>query len=339
MNKEKIITIQKNKFNKPNVIINIINQKNLSLKSKKVYNLLIKKLMQKNDKEFVSQTINTSYSELARELNTTKHNDIKDILDELQGFKITFEHLLKNEPHKANSILMSEYLVEKKTQNGLIISFPIFLTKELLKHKKKYAKLDLIELNNLKFTYSITLYEMFMSSLCNHSKQLKNFTEIELRKRFGLNDKYKNINDFNKNVIKKSIEDINKNMNIHIELLKVDKPTKTNEVKERTYKFFIRSKADKNMGINQFKYFLDFCDETIVYQYGPHQYYFGLDIESNKRRWFRKKSSRKTTESMADNIWSELYKEFQVNVDNFFNKYNIEPYIVEDYLENIGKSN
>ena len=42
---------------------------------------------------------------------------------------------------------------------------------------------------------------------------------------------------------------------------------------------------------------------------------------------------------MADNIWSELYKEFQVNVDNFFNKYNIEPYIVEDYLENIGKSN
>ena len=141
---DKILFQEENKLNKPNVLINIISQKSLSLKSKKVYNLFIRKLLDQNVEDFNTRTISTSVSEITRELGIQNRKEIRGVLEELRKQLITFEHTIDDKAHIVSTGLISGYALEKRGRESLKIFFDEKLTQEILKYNNRYTKLDLV---------------------------------------------------------------------------------------------------------------------------------------------------------------------------------------------------
>ncbi|RYA22161.1 hypothetical protein CRU96_14580, partial [Malaciobacter halophilus] len=66
--KQEIIVYQEiNKFNKPNVLIDIGISNQLTLKEKKVYNIFLRQLLDQNIEEYQKNKISTTVTDLCRE--------------------------------------------------------------------------------------------------------------------------------------------------------------------------------------------------------------------------------------------------------------------------------
>ena len=343
---DKVLFQEENKLNKPNILINIIHQKSLSIKPKKVYNLFIRKLLDQNVEDFNTRTISTSVSEITRELGVQNRKEIRGVLEDLRKQLIVFEHTIDDKAYIVSTGLISGYAIEKKGRESLKIFFDEKLTQEILKYNNRYTKLDLIEMNNLQVSHSLSLYELFKSKLYIYRFQNQDYTEKKLREKLGLINEYDNIKDFNQKVIRKAIADINKNTLLKVELLKILRPnTKANPKDERLYKFKLTQDVSKLIKPAQFRDFLKSRGQTISHKIRAHTYTLELEeiTDSNYRKfenkteeelyenkvWLRA-SGDMTTREISFRIWSELFNSFLKDQDKFLEDHDLD---IEDFIE------
>ena len=328
----KIIFQEENKFNKPNILIHIVNQRSLSLKSKRIYNIFLRHLLDQNEEAYSTRFIEITISHLLKELGVEHRAEMEELLNELQTQVISFDHKIKESVKVVSTQLIQDYYIDKKNQHSIKVYFSEFLTKEIIKYNDKYTKLDLIEYNNIKVSHALTLYELFKSKICKFKVQFQNYTELELRKKLGLEDTYTDIKTFNQDVIRKSIKDINKSLSLRVELLKIHRAnTKDNPTQDRIYKFRIKQDLSKLIYFTQFRNLLrkDIrISEPIAYKLGAHTYELQSDNtmlmnDKNHKKYWLRESGQKTTTLISKKIWAALYSEFTKDFTRFIKKYDL----------------
>lgn len=317
----KIIFQETNKFNKPNVLINVVKSKDLSLKDKKVYNVLLRLLLDQDLRDFQTSTIKTTISQICYMLNIKNRNDINDCLNKLEDTKIVFDHLIDNEEVQTSTRLITSNSVYKKNENSVIIEFSQLLTKEILINYQRYTKLDLIEMNNLKVGHSLTLYELIKSKLYKYKYQYQNYTEQELRKYLNLEDKYLNIKQFNQMVIRKSIKDINDHTELDLTLLKISKKDNVRvyhlQVKYESFSISLSTFRDtmRYLVKNKFQQ-ITFKWRKNIYSL-EEQMDFGTEKHIGRIYWLNNETGKTISTDLADIVWEELFTKYRTNLMNF----------------------
>jgi plasmid replication initiation protein len=331
MEQEVILFQETNKFNKPNIMINIVKSKELTTKDKKVYNILLRQLLGQELKDYQTNMIKTTITQICRELNIKNRNDIHSILDKLEDTRIEFLHLIDNEEYQTKTRLITSNSIHKKNEDSVVIEFSQHITNELLKHYNLYTKLDLIEMNKLSKTHSLTLYELFKSKLFKYPYQYQNYSEKELREILSLNDKYSLFKDFNRYVIKDSIKDINDNTNINIYLLSFKKDKHTNE---RIFKFYIEQDKSYTLSFTRFKNIiknLAISKNNIKYKIKSQIYELSKTLEGgDKILWWNYKSLKIISNDLAKKIWEQMFQEYNKGPLDFLEKLKID---IEDFIE------
>ena len=318
----KIIFQEDSKFNKPNILINVVKSKELSLKDKKIYNVLLRKLIDQDLIDYQSNTVNTSISQIAYELGIQNRNDIHESLNTLRNTDINFDHI-DNNGNMINwdtSMIVSKG-VYHKNEDSVVIEFSKILTNEILLHHKRYTKLDLIEMNNLKVGHSLTLYELIKSKLYKYKYQYQNYTEEELREYLNLKEKYQNIKQFNQMVVKKMIIDINDNTELDLTLLKQSKKGNV-----RTYHFQVKYE-DLNISIKDFKNTVRHLKKehfkNITFKHLSKTYELEVNSDYGNEKdivnlyWINQKNDKTISTDLADFIWDEMYKQYREDTFNF----------------------
>ncbi len=212
---DSLIYQEPNKLNKPHILVKIAQDRALTARDKKIYNIFIRELLVLNPVDFKNNEIRLSLTKISNILGITTLNDLYSSIEKLMKTIITFE----DNDLRTRAVMISSY--DKPLEimkldddieynpHSLVIRFDTKLTMKILEYADKYAKIDLNDINRLKISHAITLYEIFIKSLGKYSQQKINISERELRKYLHLNDKYKDIKDFTKSVIKKSVEELN----------------------------------------------------------------------------------------------------------------------------------
>ena len=234
MNKEKwleknqdknvILFQEDNKIYKPSHMIKQVYSNALTTNQKKIYNFLVKELLKSSISVLDNNKIRVRRKDIEDFLQIKKYKELYIDLDKLIKTIITIE-----EPDLvARSGLISGYIMpkdkyDKEADNQHIqIEFNSKLTETF--HKiERYIKMDIEELQALNNTHAITLYEIFKRQMNGHSTLCKlNLTTNELRKYLNISDKnYSSATDFNRYVIKKAIDEINKKTSISVEYKRV----------------------------------------------------------------------------------------------------------------------
>lgn len=332
MEQEVILFQETNKFNKPNIMINIVKSKELTTKDKKVYNILLRQLLGQELKDYQINMIKTTITQICRELNIKNRNDIHSILDKLEDTRIEFLHLIDNEEYQTKTRLITSNSIHKKNEDSVVIEFSQHITNELLKHYNLYTKLDLIEMNKLSKTHSLTLYELFKSKLFKYPYQYQNYRESELREILSLNDKYSLFKDFNRYVVKDSIKDINNNTTLEITLLssKIDK-----KINERVFKFFIKQDHSYTLSFTRFKNIIRniaIKRNNVIYKIKSQSYSLDLTLENDKKPlWTNTKTLKIVDREQGIKIWEELFNQFNKGPLDFLEKLNIDIDIFTEY--------
>jgi len=323
MEQEIIVFQEVDKFNKPNILINIIKNNSLTTRDKKIYNVLLRKLINQNRNEYQKNEITTSITQISRELNIQNRNEIKETLEKIRTTTLKFNHLIGKKEYKTNFPLLSSISIGVGCLDSLIIRFDTGLCNEILKYTKKYTKIDLIEMNKLKKMYSLPLYELFKSKIVSFPYQPQNYTETELRNYLTLHDKYKDIKVFNRDVIKGSIEDINENTNLEITLIsnKIDKKNGN-----RIYKFFIKQDLTYTINLTRFKNILKNITTnrtSIKYKIKKSIYILDLSLEYNKVLWLDK-DLKPLEREMGIKIYEDMFLKYKNNPIDFLESLNID---------------
>ena len=140
-----------------------------------------------NLKQFKTNAINLSVTKISNLLDVTTRTELYKSLNKLRNTDIAFE----DEATKTFAKMISSYTRPKNNKNeNLTIRFDTDLSDTILRFGDRYAKLDLSDINSLKITHAITLYELFIRSLGTYRSQKLHYTEQELRKYLHLQDKY-----------------------------------------------------------------------------------------------------------------------------------------------------
>lgn len=208
---------------KPSHIIKKIYSNGLTQNQKKLHNLLLRELFQNDKNVLNSNVIKIKRKNILEFLGVKKYNELELDLSKLTRTLITLEEEIDGKIYRTRAGLISSYTMPKDLFNNedeqnhnITIRFDTKLTETF--HKiKRYIKIDINELQALKNTHSITLYEIFKRQLNNHSTAVKiNFSEDDLKKYLNIEKKYKISYEFHKFVIKKVIKEINRNTNITV---------------------------------------------------------------------------------------------------------------------------
>lgn len=289
---ESIIKQEPKKFNKPNLMIKIAQDRSLTARDKKIYNIFIRELLSLNLQEFKNNEITLSISKLSKLLGVKYRNDLYESIENLMKTMITFEdeNIQKRGTFlKTRAVMISSYTRPIETlldydendeysNENLIIRFDTKLTKTILRYADKYAKLDLTDINSLKVSHAITLYEIFVRSLGIRSYQKVHYTEQELRKYLHLNDKYENTSEFNRTVIKKSIDEINKKTKLSISYKR-----EKNSNKENVYKFEVNQ--DYRFSFNKFKKTIIEHYRDFSFRYKNNEYIITRDLDDKNAKY------------------------------------------------------
>jgi len=313
---EPVLKQELEKFNKPHILIKIALDKALTARDKKIYNIFIRELLMLNFKQFKTNAINLSITKISQLLDVSTRTELYKSIDKLRNTDITFE----DDASKTFAKMISSYTRPKNNhKDSLRISFDTDLTDTILKYGDRYAKLDLADINSLKITHSITIYELFIRSLGTYTKQKLHYTEQELRKYLHLQDKYLDIKLFNQKVVKNSIAELNKKTKLKVTYKRV----KENDI--NIYKFHIKQELVYNF--NKFKktilsneYYQD-----IVFKYKNTSYTFNKDLGDNKPQYliFNAKKDRTIERDKAEVIWSYMYELLNKDDKEFIYKFVI----------------
>lgn len=323
-NKDTSIILQEpSKVNKPHILVKIGLNKDLNARAKKVYNLLVRKLLTLNLEEYSTNVINTNVRELSNLLKTTSVNDLYLSLNELLDCTMTFQEkylkeeeeevIIDNSTKRRNQSTTSVKLVSSITRNdiddNIVIRFDTYLTSKILEYSDRYAKLDLEDLNALKNTYAITLYEIFIKALAQFEHKTIVMSEKDLRHFLNVKNKYENIKTFNQYVINKAIEEINKKTKISVTFKreKIDN--------KHIYKF----EANQNyiVSFKKFKKALElyFVDREFIYK--KNSYMIMKILEQEKYLLCSALTMKTSTTTKTKEIYEYLYSLYLSNVKFF----------------------
>lgn len=310
---ESLVFQEPSKFNKPHILIKIGLSKDLNARAKKVYNVLVRKLISQNLVSYKTNEIQTTVSELSKLLNTSAINELYLSLEELKNCGLIFEEkyiseeedtiLFKNEGRKRNLSITHTNLVSSITRNTLndniVIRFDTYLTSKIIEFSDRYAKLDLEDLNNMKNTYAISLYEICIKSLCAFEHRALIMTEQDLRLFLNVQNKYLDFRLFNQCVINKACDEINKKTKISISV----KREKIDGI--NTYRFELNQ--SNTTTFKRFKEYVErkFCD--IEFRYRGNSYMI-MKLEDKDKYLICSALTFKTKQtSKAKEIWEFLY--------------------------------
>ncbi len=310
---EPILKQELEKFNKPHILVKIALDKSLTARDKKIYNIFIRELLMLNLKQFKTNAINLSVTKISQLLDVTTRTELYKSLDKLRNTDIAFE----DEASKTFAKMISSYTRPKNNQqDSLRVLFDTDLTDTILRYSDRYAKLDISDINSLKITHSITLYELFIRSLGTFQNQKLHYTEQELRKYLHLQDKYIDIKLFNQKVVKNSIAELNQKTKLKVTYKRV----KENDI--NIYKFHIKQELVYNF--NKFKksilsneYYQD-----IVFKYNNISYSFYKDLEDKKPQYLivNARTDKTIVREKAEEIWTYMYELLNKNDKEFIYK-------------------
>lgn len=198
-------------FNKPSHLIKQVYDNSLTINQKKLYNLLLRKLLD-NKKEILEvNEIIIKRKDINEFLEIKKYHNLEQDLTRLQKTII----IIDDKEHYTKSVLISSFTMPKDLHNkiggqNIIIRFDTKLT-QTFRDIAKYVKLPMEELQALNNTHSITLYEIFKRQLNKHSSKCKlNLSEQQLRDYLNIDkDKYPKPSDFKRYVVDRPINEIN----------------------------------------------------------------------------------------------------------------------------------
>lgn len=196
---------------------------------------LISKI-EKNDKELNQVTINLKeYCNIAGlEYSGGVISYIKNNIQELSNKSWWFDNI------DGSSTLFR--WIDTVSLNGETIKITLSKSLEpyLIELKQNFSKYELINILALRGKYTIRLYELFKSYSWNGVWRVE---VEELRKIINCN-KYKEFKEFNRNVLKYSIEEINKHTDLNINYKTIREGKFINEIE-----FLIKEKEGYQMSI------------------------------------------------------------------------------------------
>lgn len=334
---EAILKQEHGRLNKPHLLIKISQNRELTARDKKVYNIFLRELLNQNLKEIKTNEIRLSISQVSKLLGVTTRNKLYDSIENLMNTIITFEEDYTQDwsekmPKlmKTRAVMISSYsrpvesLLEydnedPKDNNNLVIRFDTRLTSKIIEHHKYYAKLDLLDLTALKVSHSLTLYELFITALGKNTYQKKNLTEEQIRGYLHLKDKYHELKEFNNKVIKKSINEINKKTKITVSY------ERTKENKINIYRFKIN--LDIKHTFNRFR-------ATIInnevyrnnrLKYKNVEYVLTKDMDDKKAQYLitNARTYKTIQKEKAEEIWGFMYELLSKDSTEFAYKFII----------------
>jgi len=318
---EPIIKQELEKFNKPHILVKIALNKALTARDKKIYNIFVRELLMLNLRQFKNNEISLSISKISQILGISTRTELYKSIEKLRNTDITFE----GNASKTFSKMISSYTrpshnnsKEYKSEN-LTIRFDTKLTETILRYADKYAKLDLSDINSLRISHSITLYELFIRGLGTRNYQKQHYTEQELRKYLHLVDKYLDIKLFNQKVVKNSINELNEKTHLTVKYKRV----KQNSI--NIYKFEVKQEIQYNF--NKFKRTIldNVCYRNITFRYKNNEYTFSKDLNDKKPQYLIINTNTDKTlyREKAEEIWSFMYKLLCENIEEFVYRFII----------------
>jgi len=311
---EPILKQEIEKFNKPHILVKIALDKALTTRDKKIYNIFIRELLMLNLKQFKTNVINLSITKISQLLGVTTRTELYKSLDKLRNTDISFE----NEAIITFPKMISSYTRAKNNQkDSLRILFDTDLTDTILKYGNRYAKLDIADINSLKITHSITLYELFIRSLGTYTNQKLHYTEQELRKYLHLQDKYLDIKLFNQKVVKNSIFELNNKTKLKVTYKRV----KENDI--NIYKFHIKQELVYNFSKFKKTILSNEYYQDIVFKYKNTSYAFYKDLEDKKPQYLivNARTDKTIVREKAEEIWTYMYELLNKSDKEFIYKF------------------
>lgn len=212
---EKLYTVQSNDF------IRRTMYSHFSINDLRIFKLIISKVNY-NDSLFNDFYILT-YQELEKigvKANKNRYETVSDSLKKLAAFYV--KYYSKEHDADVEVGLIENKFIYKRNTGKIMVSIHNDLKPFLLDLKKEYTTYEVENLSGLKSIYSIKTYEL-LKSFSNETKNEVNTyrTSVE-RFRYYLElkeDDYPRYSNFKQRIIKKTIEDINKNTDINISLI------------------------------------------------------------------------------------------------------------------------
>lgn len=229
-----LINQEHNIFNKPSLLVNLAHNLDISVNALKIYNFIVRELFKKDIKQ--NSCVITSYSAIAKYLGYEgkySNDKILENLNELIDCKIHTKVFNKNrndwEDNLITHILSS--IRYNKAEQKLFCYIDLELRNLILKYHQTFAKLDLVEMKTIKSRHSLKFYELFKDYSYHRNHKLKlSVADIQEFLNIPKDSIYKKtISIFNRDVIKKAIEEINKkkHMNINFKYFRKSKKNDT----------------------------------------------------------------------------------------------------------------
>ncbi len=185
-------------------------------------------LIEPNDDELKLYKINV---QTLQELAGTKRKDIYRAVEEAihgllsKPIKVEIVQEGKRRFKMFNFISYGEYL---EGEGYFLIGIDSRLKPFLLKLKERFTKIPLDQIFPLRSLYSIRMYELLKQY---EGLRVRKFKLEVLRELLGIEEnEYKDFRDFNKRILKKAIDEINKKTDIEIEYRKIRKNRKIAEI-------------------------------------------------------------------------------------------------------------
>jgi plasmid replication initiation protein len=316
-----------NIFNKPSILVNLAHSTDLSLNSLKVYNFVIRKLFKQDITK--DTKITTTYKEIAEYLGYEKYSNmlILDYIIELEECSVktkTFNYKRNDWSNNLITRLISAIIYDEIEQT-MTLEISQGLRDWILKYKDTFAKLDLNEMKLIKSKHTLKLYELF-KDYSYHRNHKMNINQSDLFDFLNIEKDtayYNNPAIFNRNIIKKALNEINTKtfMTVEFTYYRTNK-----DLQEPYYQFNIKDIT--RYSFNNFKAtFLEYVKiKNITIKFNKKDYTFCEVENKNKMNtMIVKPLSFNTVETEeATELWQYLYNEMNYNTLNFCELYDID---------------
>lgn len=196
------------------------------------------------------ETIYIDVIEYKKKFNIKANNlytELAQVADDLFGEEVIYFDSSTNEITRARWVSTCKYSPSKKAIGFL---FNAELIKDLLIFKSQYTRMLLDNFINIKSKYSFRIYELCKQYLKIGVRDL-NIEDLRFKLCIA-DDEYKAYSDLKRQVIKPSINEINKNTDIEIALEEIEKDKKTRKVKK--IRFYIKNNINFRVKIDNKPY-------------------------------------------------------------------------------------
>lgn len=330
-----LINQEHNIFNKPSLLVNLSHNLDISVNALKIYNFIVRELFKRDIKH--NSCVITSYPAIAKFLGYEgkySNEKILENLNELVDCKIHTKLFNKNRNDWEDNLIthLLSSIRYHKAEQQVFCYMDLNLRELILKYHKTFAKLDIVEMKSIKSRHTLKLYELFKDYSYHRNNKLKlSVADIQEFLNIHQGSTYREtISIFNRDVIKKAIEEINKKtyMNVSFEYFRKSKKNDT------TYYIFTIEDINR-YSFNLFKETMIIYSQKVnlnlAFTYKKHKYYLEEIQRKNSINYstvnsfnvmFLDKNGKTVQTEKAKEIWQELFYQANYNTINFFEELN-----------------